>query len=440
MADGKTSRKKYSYSPIIPRLRGMYENKSLSKQLLYRHEYHSSDPLQSSDRLRDPNRTASADIFDGEVYCELRKRHIKVNGEELHTKYFSDPHDIALGLSTDGFAPWRKRKYTAWPVLLFNYNLPPEVQFHRKNIIAVSIIPGPKKPKDIDSFLYPLVEELLQLCHGIRAFDANTGILFCLRAFLIVAFGDIPAMSLLLKMKGHNAIASCRSCNIRGLRIPEGDATVYYVPLDRSLHPDAGRIRSYDPKELPMRTHEEFMQNAESVITAPTRSEEEKLAKGYGIKGKTILAMLDSLSFPKSFPYDFMHLIYENLLKNLVLLWTNEFKGLDTGTGNYVLDATVWDAIGAATAKSSDTIPSVYSARLRSISGDRSTFTADNWSFWALYIGPVLLQRKFSHTRYYDHFVQLVQLLHICLKFEYTAADLKTIRDGFIAWVVAYEK
>ena len=327
-----------------------------------------------------------------------------------------------------------------WPLLIFNYNLPPEKRFHQDNIIPISVIPGPKKPKDIDSFLYPLVEELLSLANGVRAFDANTGEIFCLRAFLIVVFGDIPAMSLVMKMKGHNGILSCHACRIHGLRIPNADNKVHYIPLDRSSHPQAGRIPKYDPEQLPMRTHQQFLSNAQSVVTAKTRAEEERLAKANGIKGKTILLALDSLSFPSSMPYDFMHLIYKNLLKNLIALWTNNFKGLDTGSGDYVLDSTVWDAIGAATARASETIPSAYCARLASISGDRSTFTADNYSFWASYIGPVLLSKKFNQQCYYDHFVQLVLLIHTCLKFEYTAGNVKRICDGFKEWVITYEE
>ena len=431
--EGKKPRKKYKYSPIIPRLRGLYENKDMCKELLYRHEY---EQLQN---CSDEN-TAIADVWDGKLYKELKKRKIKINGKELPTNYFSDLHDIALGLTTDGFSPWRRRKYTAWPILLINYNLAPEKRNNKANIIPVSVVPGPKKPKDFDSFLYPLAEELLHLSEGVRAFNASTGELFRLRAYLIMAFGDIPAVSLLMKMKGHNGIASCRLCNIRGLRVPETENTAHYVPLDRSSHPQPGDILKYDPCKLPMRTHNDFVRDAHLVVTAATRAEEERIAKLSGIKGRTILLALDSLTFPLSFPYDFMHLIYENLIKNLISLWTNDYKGLDTGIGDYAINSTFWDAIGTATAAAGDTIPSVYSARLGSISGDRSTFSADNYSFWALYIAPILLQRRFNHQRYYDHFVQLVVLLHICLKFEYTSEDVKTIRDGFISWVVTYEK
>ena len=108
-----------------------------------------------------------ADVWDGSFYTELKKQFISINGKRLNTKYFSDPHDLALGLSTDGFAPWRKHKYTVWPLLIINYNIPLDKCFHQNNILPVSVIPGPKKPKDVDSFLYPLIEELLVHSQGV---------------------------------------------------------------------------------------------------------------------------------------------------------------------------------------------------------------------------------------------------------------------------------
>ena len=114
-----------------------------------------------------------------------------------------------MGLSTDGFALWCCQKYTAWPIILFNYNLGLELQNLKENIISVGVIPGPKKPHGIDLFLYPLVEELLCLACGICAYNAFSQELFLLCAYLIVIFGDIPAISILMNMKGHNAIAPC---------------------------------------------------------------------------------------------------------------------------------------------------------------------------------------------------------------------------------------
>jgi hypothetical protein len=96
-------------------------------------------------------------IFDGLHYCSLLEEHVVVGDQILTHNYFSDSHDIALGFATDGFAPFKKRKHTIWILLIFNYNLPPDQHFQKDNILCAGIIPGPKKPLDTGSFIYPLM-------------------------------------------------------------------------------------------------------------------------------------------------------------------------------------------------------------------------------------------------------------------------------------------
>src|SRR5215469_11838970 len=101
---------------------------------------------------------------------------------------------------------------------------------------------------------------MLRLAIGVRAFDILTSQIFALRAFLILVFGDMPAMAMVMRMKGHNGISPCRMCEIVGLRIPNSRVTTHYSPLDRSRHPDVrdanDTVRIYDPNNLPMRSHD----------------------------------------------------------------------------------------------------------------------------------------------------------------------------------------
>ncbi len=167
------------------------------------------------------------DVFDGSHYQSLLKTTIP--GSETHPIFhFSNQWDIALGLSTDGFAPFKKRNKTCWPIILFNYNLPPEIHFQKKYCIHVATVPGPKKPWDWDSFCWPLAEELIQLEMGVKTFDAISLSLFLLHAYLILAFGDIPAMALIMHMKGQNGFSPCRICDIKGIRF---NSKTLYVPL-----------------------------------------------------------------------------------------------------------------------------------------------------------------------------------------------------------------
>jgi hypothetical protein len=410
----------------------MLANPTRAKEMQYRafdHEY-------SADKI--------TDVFDSHIYRQLLGRKVVINGSTASHEYFSDPRDIALGLSTDGFCPFKKRKATAWPLILFNYNLPPEIRFHKDNRIDLGTIPGPNKPKDYDSYLWPVFEEFMRMQHGVRAFDVLTNEIFLLRAYLLLVFGDIPAMSMVMRMTGHNGFSPCRMCKILGVQIPDSNNRVYYVPLDRSLHPTVTESESetaiYDAAKLPLRTEEDMLRQAREVQNVPNKTQKSRLSRTYGIQGVSILSNLKSLSFPLGFPYDFMHLIWENLIPNLILLWTGQFKDIDEGSGEYQLQPKVWESIGAATAAAGSTIPSVFGARPPNPATHKFSYSAEHWSFWSLYLGPVLLRRRFRNQRYYKHFVELVKLLQICLQFEITTNEVQTVRDGFIKWVEDYER
>lgn len=426
-------RKVFIYLPVTPRLKAFLANKPMAKEMGYRSE---------AQRKHVPG--TILDVTDSTNYRSLLSKPVTVDGKELPHKFFEDPRDVALGLSTDGFAPFKRRTKTAWPLLLINYNLRPEIRNHLENMLALGVIPGPKKPIDFDSFLWPFVQELLRLEVGVHAYDSLSDAFFALRAYLILVFGDIPAMSMVMRMKGHNGSCPCRMCEVRGVRIPDSRNPVHYVPLDRTRHPDAALqpdpILSYDPEHLPLRTHADFIDQAKKVQFAATESDSERLAKQYGIKGLSILTALSSISFPLSFPYDFMHLIWENVVKNLMQLWTGKYKDLDTGSEDYQFPSAIWDSIGSATAASGDSIPYIFGPRPPNVASDKMSWTADTRSFWTQYIAPVVLRGRFLQDKYYDHFIDFVRLITICLRFELTTADVEEVRRGFVCWVRKYEE
>jgi hypothetical protein len=271
------------------------------------------------------------DIFDGSHYRTLLDTFVCID-LSIPFYFFSDPCNITLSLSTDGFASFKQCSKRCWLIILFNYNLPPNIRFQKKYCIHVGTVPGPKKPWDWNSFCWPLVQELVQLEIGVQAFDAVSIAIFLLHAYLILAFGDIPAVALMMCMKGQNGISSCRMCDIKGISV----ARTNYVPLQRDKVPGADPLQ-YDASNLPLRTHKGFLEQADKVEMATTNTDRDKLAKEYGIKGRPVLSCTSALSFPSSFPFDFMHLIWENLLPNLVLFWTGKFRDLDHTATSYVI-------------------------------------------------------------------------------------------------------
>ena len=150
-------------------------------------------------------------------------------------------------------------------------------------------------------------------------------------------------------------------------------------------------MKKYNPYDLPLRTHDRLLSQATEVNDTTTNATTDRLSKQYGIKGTPLLSYVHSLFFPSSFPYDFMHLIWENTIKNLILHWMGKFKGLGQGNESYELSKAIWEGIGSLTASSGSTILSTYGSQVPNIKKDQHICTADMWSFWMLYISPILL-------------------------------------------------
>jgi hypothetical protein len=106
---------RFSYIPLIPRLRALWESKDMAKIMEHRGKFtHNPEVIKH--------------IFNGLLYRSLLGKHVQPVGSPTQRHwYFDRDTDMVLGLSTDGCAPFRQRAKTACPLLLFNYNLPPDV-------------------------------------------------------------------------------------------------------------------------------------------------------------------------------------------------------------------------------------------------------------------------------------------------------------------------
>jgi hypothetical protein len=134
-----------------------------------------------------------------------------------------------------------------------------------------------------------------------------------------MVFGDIPAVSKLLAIKGHNAIMPCRACYIQGVLCRLARNSVYYVPL---THP--GEVDPFPPEDIIMRTHQLFLVHLQQLEAAPTKAARARIAQDTGINSRSIFARLKSINLASCAPYDIMHLFFENLVPNMIKHWTGE--------------------------------------------------------------------------------------------------------------------
>ncbi|KAJ1300252.1 hypothetical protein OPQ81_005081 [Rhizoctonia solani] len=102
---------------------------------------------------------------DGLRYKRLQRTKVVVEGEEFDYYYFNGSRGIAYAVMMDGvniFEQAHEETSTCWPIIAINLNLPASEHVKLRNLIPLGVIPGPKQPKDFESFLEPFVEEALE--------------------------------------------------------------------------------------------------------------------------------------------------------------------------------------------------------------------------------------------------------------------------------------
>lgn len=103
-----------------------------------------------------------SDYWTSELFRDMRDQ------KEL----FQRITDLGFVLTTDGVQVFKARKrFSIWPIALECLNLPPTIRGKRQNLLCTGFIPGPKGPKNLDSFLYPLIKEFEALQNGVTALD-----------------------------------------------------------------------------------------------------------------------------------------------------------------------------------------------------------------------------------------------------------------------------
>ena len=91
---------------------------------------------------------------------------------------FRDGRDTALAISSDGAQLTMKKQSNMWPLIVVLLNVPPEMCYKANNVIIPLAILGPLAPSNIESFIYPLFEEM-----AMEVLEAIDSSYFVLRAF-----------------------------------------------------------------------------------------------------------------------------------------------------------------------------------------------------------------------------------------------------------------
>ena len=217
------------------------------------------------------------------------------------------------------------------------------------------------------------------------------------------------------------------------------NSTIYYIPLTTPTDIEHDARPSYDPHALPLWTHQQFLRVHERINSAPSAKKREELGKYYGIRHFPLVNRVSSINYAVSFPWEWLHLFCENVIPNLVRLWSGTFKGIGPGEEDYEIPKRIWDQIGDETERAVKDIPASYTRVLHNVVKDHSYYTAKAWAFWFMYVAPIVLKNRLD-DKYYKHMFLLVKIMKTTLKFELSLQEIDELEEQVIQWVELYEE
>lgn len=97
-------------------------------------------------------------------------------------------------------------------IYLVVLNLPREERYRLENLLIVGCIPGPREPVSINSYLKPLVNDLMKLWDGISIIHPLSGSQIFIRGALIGVACDTPAGRKVCGFSSHSAMLGCSKC------------------------------------------------------------------------------------------------------------------------------------------------------------------------------------------------------------------------------------
>src|SRR4051812_13092667 len=136
-----------------------------------------------------PNNILS-DIYDGQIWKTFKDQN---NNQFFNINTIEGR--LGLALNVDWFGPTKHTVYSVGAIYLTILNFPRHLRFKKENTLLVGIIPGPQEPsvEEIQGYLIPMVDELLQLWMGQIFITPQYPIGKKFQAALILISCDTPA-------------------------------------------------------------------------------------------------------------------------------------------------------------------------------------------------------------------------------------------------------
>jgi len=424
--------------PLGPQIQALRRSKTGAIAMRYR-DRKTQEILEDNDQ--DP---IYDDIFSGSTFLAFL---------DFAERVQLGPHDTTVTFSLDGAQLYQNKKSDTWIAIWIINDYHPNTRYKKKHVLPALVIPGPNKPKNIDSFVYRSFHHLSALQHeneskGLRVWDAYAEETILSRIFFLFGTADAVGLTEIDGRVGHHGTHGCRvSCGMKGRHKPNSGhyCAAHLRPsgslIDDNNHPD------YNFRAQPKLPSVELYQiNLEKVIASRNQTDYEHNRKLTGISKPSILSGLSperALPVPSCFTLDLMHLLFINLGELLVPLWRGTLScdsSDDKNTWNWAtLTGNTWLEHGKLVADAKKYFPSSFHRPPRNPADKISSgYKATEYFLYLFGLGPALF-RTVLPKEYWQHFCKLAHAVRIITQRRISQAQVREAHYYLTQFVEGYE-
>jgi hypothetical protein len=431
---GRTPRQEFYTMPLGPILQALWRDRQSAERMSYR-------------------KRKTQEIIE-----ELQSNggHLKAINDFLYSMEYLDavrsgriqPKDTVLMLSIDGAQLYAHKASDCWIYIWILFDLDPELRYKVAHVLPGGIIPGPNKPKNCDSYLFPGLHHVAALQReGLRIWDASLNEIFTSHPFLALGTADGPGMTYLNGLVGHHGKNGCRLyCSVIGRHKPGGSH--YYPALLKPLNYNVSGSDHGDLPyvNLPSCSPDIYHKNLRHLLTSPNETQYKKRRLETGISKPSIFLGLQQakiLGIPGCFGSDIMHLASLNIPDLLINLWRGAFdcdKKDDRATWDWaVLHGPTWEAHGRQVASATPYLPGSFDRPPRNPAEKISSgYKAWEFLLYLYGLGPGVFYNILPE-KYWRHFCKLVFGMRIMSQYSIKTEDINKAHQALLEFVVEFE-
>ena len=208
-----------------------------------------------------------SDVYDGSIWKDF----VSIDD----TPFLSQCNNYGLLLNIDWLQPFDHITYSVGVIYLVILNLPRSIRFKQDNVILYGIIPGPSEPSlTINTYLAPLVSELLKLWKGVELSIPGSDGEVIFRCALLGVACDLPAARKVSGFLSYSANLGCSRC---------------YQEFSRGFG-----IRNYDNFERGqwrLRSNERHRLDIQKILRCTTKAQKVDSESKYGCRYSVLLEL-----------------------------------------------------------------------------------------------------------------------------------------------------